>query len=200
MTTKILFLIGVDNGCSLPPPPWETQLDSYLPTANQSPEIQIPQGVIAPPQPSSGSAYLPVTHTAIHQSAQINQHIGLHPHPVQSSYPAMVMYPQAMQYGSAAYVYPQQQMYGNHISGFGYGTSYGNSYGYGQPQPQNTQFLQQGMSGLSMRDNSGLRNASSLYASTPAKPSRPEDKLFGDLVDISKFKPAKPASSKTGST
>ncbi|KAK6161841.1 hypothetical protein DH2020_001682 [Rehmannia glutinosa] len=174
---------------SSPPPPWEAQLDNSLPPQ----QMQIPQGVVGHTQPSPSGTYLPIPQTAAnggHLTAMNNQS---YPYPIQSPQ-TMVMYPQPMQSGQMGYMYPQQ-MYGNQMAGYGYG------YGYGQQQ--NTQFLQQGMSGLSMRDDSALRN--SLYSVSTSsnvpsgKPSKPEDKLFGDLVDISKFKPGKTTPGRAGS-
>ena len=84
-------------------------------------------------------------------------------------------------------------MYGNQMAGY--------VYGYGQQQ--NPQFLDQRMSGLSIRDDSALRNSSyqpSFPSYVPSeKPSKPEDKLFGDLVDIAKFKPTKTPPGRAGS-
>ncbi|XP_031118833.1 TOM1-like protein 9 isoform X1 [Ipomoea triloba] len=124
---------------------------------------------------------------------QSNQMAGFHPQPIQGGQ-SMGMFPQQMPSGQMAYMYPQQ-MYSNQMTGYGYG------YGYGQQQ--NSQFLEQRMSGLSVRDD-GVLKSSSYQLSTPSyvpsgKPSKPEDKLFGDLVDISKFKPAKGPSGRAGS-
>nr|GMC46612.1 TOM1-like protein 9 [Ipomoea batatas] len=124
---------------------------------------------------------------------QSNQMAGFHPQPIQGGQ-SMGMFPQQMPSGQMGYMYPQQ-MYSNQMTGYGYG------YGYGQQQ--NSQFLEQRMSGLSVRDD-GVLKSSSYQLSTPSyvpsgKPSKPEDKLFGDLVDISKFKPAKGPSGRAGS-
>jgi len=90
----------------------------------------------------------------------------------------MGMVPQPMQVGQMAYLYPQQ-MYGSQVA----------AYGYGQ---QGAQHLDQWMYGLSVRDDSSLRNASYQVSTSsyvlPMKPSKPEDKLFGDLVDMAKVK------------
>lgn len=114
------------------------------------------------------------------QAMQSNQMEGLHPQQqFQGGQPAG-MYPQQMPPGQMAYMY-SQQMYGNQMA----------SYGYGNAQQQNTQFLNQGMSGLSMSDN-GVHNSSYQVPTPsyvpPGKPSKPQDKLFGDLVELSKFK------------
>ncbi|KAJ8526579.1 hypothetical protein K7X08_029056 [Anisodus acutangulus] len=128
----------------------------------------------------------------MNQAMQSNQMVGLPPQPIQGGQ-SMGMFPQQMPPGHMAYMYAQQQMYGNQMAG----------YGYGYAQPQNTQFLNQRMSGLSVRDD-GVLNNSSYQVSTASyipsgKPSKPEDKLFGDLVDISKFKSSKTTPGRAGS-
>ncbi|KAF3618806.1 putative target of Myb protein 1-like isoform X2 [Capsicum annuum] len=128
----------------------------------------------------------------MNQAMQNNQMVGLLPQSIQGGQ-SMGMFPQQMPPGHMAYMYAQQQMYGNQMAG----------YGYGYAQAQNTQFLNQRMSGLSVRDE-GVLNNSSYPVSTPSyvpsgKPSKPEDKLFGDLVDISKFKPSKTTPGRAGS-
>ncbi|GFP94464.1 tom1-like protein 2 [Phtheirospermum japonicum] len=149
------------DSSAFPPPPWEAQLDE-----NEAAIISQP--------------------IHLHLAMPNNQMVRA-PHPQ-----TVVVYPQPMQSGQAVNynMYPQQQqMYGNEVAGYG--------YGYGQQgQPQNTQFLEQNMSGLSMRDDSLLRSYSYSVSTTSSyvlsgNPSKPEDKLFGDLVDISKSKPAK---------
>lgn len=127
----------------------------------------------------------------LNQTMQSNQMVGLSPQPMQGGQ-LMGMFPQQMPSGQMGYMYPQQ-IYGNQMAG----------YGYGYAQPQNTQFLNQRMSGLSVRDD-GVLNNSSYPVSTPSyvpsgKPSKPEDKLFGDLVDISKFKSSKTTPGRAGS-
>ncbi|XP_009768540.1 TOM1-like protein 9 isoform X1 [Nicotiana sylvestris] len=127
----------------------------------------------------------------MNQTIQSNQMVGLSPQPMQGGQ-LMGMFPQQMPSGQMGYMYPQQ-IYGNQMAG----------YGYGYAQPQNTQFLNQRMSGLSVRDD-GVLNNSSYPVSTPSyvpsgKPSKPEDKLFGDLVDISKFKSSKTTPGRAGS-
>ena len=118
---------------------------------------------------------------------QNNQLVGPHPQPIRGGQ-SMGVYPQQQVH----FMYPQQ-MYGNQMAGYG--------YGYGQQQ--NPQFLDQKMSGLSIRDDSALRNPSyqpSIPSYVPSeKPSKPEDKLFGDLVDIAKFKPTKTTPGRAGS-
>ncbi|KAL0311983.1 UNVERIFIED_CONTAM: TOM1-like protein 9 [Sesamum radiatum] len=190
---------GAQSSSSLPPPPWEALLDSSSqPAATLPQQMQVTQVEVGNNQPSPSGTYFPGPQNVVNdqvvgvyngghltainnQAMPSNQMGGLHPHPV-------VMYPQPMQSGPIGYMYPQQ-MYGAQMAGYGYG------YGYGQVPQQNAQFLQQSMYGLSVRDDAGLRNSSysvSTSSYVPAgKPSKPEDKLFGDLVDISKFKAAK---------
>ncbi|XP_019253308.1 PREDICTED: TOM1-like protein 2 [Nicotiana attenuata] len=125
------------------------------------------------------------------QAMQSNQMEGMYPQQFQGGQPGG-LFPQQMPSGHMAYMY-SQQMYANQMA----------SYGYGNAQQQNTQFLNQGMSGLSVRDN-GVLNNSSYPVSAPSyapsgKPSKPQDKLFGDLVDLSKFKSTN-APGRAGST
>ncbi|KAK8660762.1 hypothetical protein V6N13_051673 [Hibiscus sabdariffa] len=97
------------------------------------------------------------------------------------------MYPQQMPAGQMGSMYPQQ-MYGNQMG----------TYGYGQ-QP----YLDQQMYGLSIRDDNALRNSSYQVPTSsyvpPSKPSKPEDKLFGDLVNMAKTKPTKSTPGRAGS-
>ncbi|KAM5565500.1 TOM1-like protein 9 [Rosa sericea] len=68
-------------------------------------------------------------------------------------------------------------------------------------QQQQQQYLQQQMHGLSVNDN-GMRNSYQAPTSSyvpPSRPAKPEDKLFGDLVDFAKLKPTKPTAGRTGS-
>ncbi|GFS44913.1 ENTH/VHS/GAT family protein [Actinidia rufa] len=178
---------------SLPPPPWEAQ-----PTDSHQPEgSQYPQPLHATQMDATHSQPIPmVTHQGFQPMGndqmagmhiQHNQLVGPHPQPIRGGQ-SMGVYPQQQMH----FMYPQQ-MYGNQMAGYG--------YGYGQQQ--NPQFLDQRMSGLSIRDDSALRNSSyqpSIPSYVPSeKPSKPEDKLFGDLVDIAKFKPTKTTPGRAGS-
>ncbi|KAL1833216.1 hypothetical protein ACET3Z_002867 [Daucus carota] len=203
---------GSQSASSLPPPPWEAppEADNTPPSVNSyQPPMQSSAAGVAPSQPMPGNlnsqVYQPMGNNQAtgmyaqpinggnlsafnNQNMMPNQMAGFYPQQMQGQ--SMAMHPQQMQYGQMGYMQPQQ-MY-NQMPGYGQPTSYGYGYGYGQQQ--NNQFLEQKMSGLSVRDNGGL--SSSTYQSTSSyvpsgKPSKPEDKLFGDLVDITKFKPAK---------
>lgn len=116
---------------------------------------------------------------------------------------AVMMYPQQMpgaQYGVMA---QQQQMYGNRLAGYmqhpavaaahyysqGTATTYGGYPG--------TNDLSQKMYGLSMQGNNSYMGMNSSYQSQtsnspspsmgqPIKPTKQEDKLFGDLLSIAK--------------
>lgn len=120
------------------------------------------------------------------QAIPNNQFMGYSPQPIQGG--QMVgMLPQPMQAGIMSPMYAQQ-MYSNQMAGYG--------YGYGQQQ--NPQYLDQRMYGLTVRDDIGLRNSSSQVSSSsylpPMKPKKPEDNLFGDLVNMAKVKQTKPTS------
>ncbi|KAF7830126.1 TOM1-like protein 9 [Senna tora] len=184
---------------SLPLPPWEAQsADSGSPVAGaQYPQpVQSgghPQGPQAMGNDPAVGMYMPPNANS-HMSA-INTHVGqgnqfgFYPQHFQGvAGPYMGMVQNQMQAGPVGSMYPQQT-YGNQYMG----------YGYGQQQ---VQYLDQQMYGLSVRDDSSLRNSSyqvstSSYAPS-GKPSKPEDKLFGDLVDMAKVKP-KPTPGRAGS-
>ncbi|KAF7151440.1 hypothetical protein RHSIM_Rhsim02G0181000 [Rhododendron simsii] len=200
---------GAQSSSSLPPPPWEAQAPTdnsqlegsqYSPTAMQVP----PAGVThAQPMPSGmyqGSQFMGNNQVGVYNNQGIqsnHQQMGVYPQQMQSNHQQMGVYPQQMQSGQMGY-YPQQMYNNNQMGGYGYG------YGYGQ-QPQNAQFIEQRMSGMTFRDDGALRNSSYQPTTTTTsyvpsgKPSKPEDKLFGDLVDISKFKPTKTAPGRAGS-
>ncbi|XP_061951603.1 TOM1-like protein 9 isoform X1 [Populus nigra] len=201
---------GAQNGGSLPPPPWEAQpADASPVTGAQYPQsMQVTQMAVTHSQPlpsgmhpqgpqpggneQVGMYMQPITTGHLpavnNQSAPSNQFLGMNPHAMQGGQ-YMGMYPQPMQAGPMASMYPQQ-MYGNQMAGYGYGLQ------------QGTQYLEQRMNGVSVRDDYGLRNSSYQVSTTPyvpsGKPSKPEDKLFGDLVDISKFKPGKSTPGRAG--
>ncbi|CAA3008561.1 TOM1 2 [Olea europaea subsp. europaea] len=158
-----------------------------------------PQGLQHTANNQVGGMYFQPMSAINNQTIPSNQMVGFHPQANPGLQP-MGMFPQPMQSGQMAYMYPQQ-IYGNPMAAYVHGQQQ-NAYGYGQQQnaygygqQQNFQILEQNMSGLSLRDHSVMKNSSfpvSTLSNGPSgKPSKPEDKLFGDLVDISKFKPTK---------
>ncbi|KAJ4842973.1 hypothetical protein Tsubulata_017443 [Turnera subulata] len=204
---------GAQNSESLPPPPWEAQpTESGSPVAGtQYPQpLQVAQVVVtqAPAMPNGmhmqgpqpmrndqavGMYVQPMATGHFpgynNHALQSNQFVGMHPQAIQGGQ-YMGMVPQLpAQAGMMTPMYPQQ-MYGNQMAGYGYG------------QQQVPQYLEQQMYGLSVRDESGLKNSTYQVSTSsyvpPMKPSKPEDKLFGDLVDIAKFKPAKSGPGKAG--
>lgn len=196
---------GMQSGGSLPPPPWEAQAADSSPVAGaQYPQqMQVTQVSVTHMQPVQSGAYpqvpqsgngqvvgmymqpIPSNHFSPmnNQLGQSNQLVGMHPQQIQGGQ-YLGMLPHHMQAGQMAMYH--QQMYGNQMAGYGYG------------QQLRPQYIEQQMYGLSVRDDSGLRNSSyqvstSSYG-TPMKASKPEDKLFGDLVDFAKIKPTKSTS------
>ncbi|GAA0159219.1 transporter [Lithospermum erythrorhizon] len=178
---------GADNSDTLPPPPWEVQADE--PVQSMQGGQTVPQ---SQPFPAGGQypyASQPTVNNQVggmymQQAPAImqgNQPVGMHARGMMpGGHQSMEMYPQSMQ--QMGYMYPQQ-MYGNQMMGYG---------GYGYNQQPNAQYLDQRMSGLSVSDGSAMES-SSHSVPTPSyvpsgKPNKPEDKLFGDLVDMSKFK------------
>ncbi|ESW33366.1 hypothetical protein PHAVU_001G063400 [Phaseolus vulgaris] len=177
---------GSQSSGSLPPPPWEAQLPDngssvagaqypYVQNAVHPPGSQTmgnDQGVGMYMQPNANS----------HMSG-MNNHVGsnqmgLQPQHMQGvAGPYMGMASHQMQGGPVMY---PQQMYGNQFMGYGY------------DQQQRVPYIERQMYGMSVRDDSALRNSypvsTTSYAAS-GKPSKPEDKLFGDLVDMAKVKP-----------
>ncbi|TKY74574.1 TOM protein 2 [Spatholobus suberectus] len=198
---------GTENGGSFPPPPWEAQpTDNDSPVAgSQYPQpLQVTQMVMthiqsaAHPQGPQAMGHdqavgMYMQPNASHVST-INNHVqsnqlGLHPQHIQGvAGPYMGMGSHQMYNSPVASVYPQQ-MYGNQFVGYGYG------------QQQGVQYVEQQMYGLSVRDDGALRNSYQVSATSyvpSGKPSKPEDKLFGDLVNMAKVKP-KPTPDRGGS-
>lgn len=183
-------MIGTQNSGSLPPPPWEAQLPDngssvagaqypYVQNAAHPPESQTMgngQGVGMYMQPNANS----------HISVGSNQ-MGLQPQHIQGvGGPYMGMASHQMQGGPVMY---PQQMYGNQFMGYGY------------DQQQGVPYIERQMYGMSVRDDSALRNSYPVSTTSYApsgKPSKPEDKLFGDLVDMAKVKP-NPTQGRAGS-
>ncbi|XP_018484436.1 TOM1-like protein 9 isoform X2 [Raphanus sativus] len=198
---------GAQDSMAFPPPPWEAQHQDFSPTAESgspfSPQMhptqvgfshaqQYPQ---MPQNNNSPYSQMPQTGMYMQQPMpnQANQALGQGYPPQQQQQQQMMMaqfYAQQQQLQQQQ----QQQAYGNQMGG-GYG------YGYNQQQQGSSPYLEQQMHGMSIRDQASHQapSSSSSYL-PPMKPkNKPEDKLFGDLVDISKFKPStKPTSGRAG--
>ncbi|KAK9699843.1 hypothetical protein RND81_08G198800 [Saponaria officinalis] len=195
----------VQNSGTLPPPPWESQptetntpfSPQYSPSMQASPMAgqQSPsfQGGMHPfaPQPAgndqvSGMYSQQMTgHMPAMNPQPMQSHPGMFPQPYTGQ--MMGTAPQAMPHGQTGLMYPTQ-MYANQMGG----------YGYGYTQQPDTQYLDQRMYGMSLRDDTSLRNSSdqtSMASYLPPMRQQPkgDDKLFGDLVDMAKLKPLKSA-------
>lgn len=190
---------GVENGGALPPPPWESQPDNNPQYSSLYPaqmHLNAPQ--LGPQMggndPVVGMYMQPIISDQLStmNNMQAHQMPGVYPQHLQGQQ-MMGMPPHMMQMqaGQMAQMHPSQ-MYGNQMAGYGYG------YGYGQQQ--DTQSLENRMYGLSMKNESAsYQNSTSSYLPPMKQQSKAEDKLFGDLVDIAKFKPTKSTPGRTGS-
>ncbi|KAL7150761.1 hypothetical protein ABFS83_05G135000 [Erythranthe nasuta] len=164
--------------------PWNSQIPHQQQPPSPVYGAESSSGSSLPPppweaQPDNSESESAYTH---HQESQVGVLVG-GSQPITGGHVAATNNQVTMQSNQMmGYTYPQQ-MYGNPYN-YGYGYGYNNQ----SEQYQNGQFLEQNMSGLSVGGN---RNSSYSVPVGPGKPSKPEDKLFGDLVDISKFKPAK---------
>ncbi|XP_077232160.1 TOM1-like protein 9 [Tasmannia lanceolata] len=205
-----IYGASVEGNGALPPPPWEAQpVQSNQYESMQPPPMQNTQsmGIYSQPMQSGQLAGMnpqPIQSgqlTGMHyQPMPSGQLSGMHSQLIQNNQLATGMYPQPMptqlggmhphlmQGSHLGCMYPQP-IQSNQFSGYGYG---------GQPQ-----FLEQRMYGLSMQDNNRYMTSSSYQMPTTTtsyiQPAKPEDKLFGDLVDMAKTKPNKPNPSKVGS-
>ncbi|KAG5018771.1 hypothetical protein AAZX31_06G079200 [Glycine max] len=198
---------GTASGGSFPPPPWEAQpTDNNSPVAgSQYPQpLQVsqmimtsiqsgthPQGPQAMGHDQAVGMYMQphAGHmSTINNHVQSNQ-LGLYRQHIQGAAgPYMGMVSHQMHNSPVASMYPQQ-MHGNQFGGYGYG------------QQPGVQYLEQQMYGLSVRDDGAPKNSYQVSSPSyvpPGKPSKPEDKLFGDLVNMAKVKP-KPTPDQTGS-
>ncbi|KAK8645133.1 hypothetical protein V6N13_118982 [Hibiscus sabdariffa] len=182
---------GAHTSGSLPPPPWEAQAADSSPVAgSQYPQSVVTQVVVTHtlplgPQHMGSDQVMGVYIQPImngnfpvinNQAAPRNQFSGIHPQPNPGAQ-YMGINPQQMPTNQMASMYPQQMMYGNQMGAYDYGE---------------LQYLDQKIEELSIRDDSSLRNSSyqlptSSYA-PPGKPSKGEDMLFGDLVDMTNIK------------
>ncbi|XP_009125501.2 TOM1-like protein 9 isoform X2 [Brassica rapa] len=191
---------GAQDSTAFPPPPWEAQHQDFSPTAESgspfSPQMnqtqvaythaqQYPQ-MPQTSQPFNNNSPYPQMPSGMYmQQPMPNQALGQGYPPQQQQMMMAQFYAQQQQ--------QQQQAYGNQMGGYG--------YGYNQQQQGSSPYLEQQMHGMSIRDQASHQAppSSSSYL-PPMKPkNKPEDKLFGDLVDISKFKPStKPTSGRAG--
>ncbi|KAB2024777.1 hypothetical protein ES319_D06G109100v1 [Gossypium barbadense] len=171
---------GTQYSGSLPPPPWEAQGADSSPVAGAQWQ---PQGSQHMGSDQAVGMYIqPITpghySTINNQANQGNQFADFN-HQQSPGTQYMGMVPQQMPGGQMT-SYPQhtQQMYGNPQMG---------ASGFGQQQ-----YLDEQMHGLSIRDDNGLRNSSYQVSTSsyvpPSRPSNPEDRMFGDLVDMAKVK------------
>ncbi|KAK9058861.1 hypothetical protein SSX86_023705 [Deinandra increscens subsp. villosa] len=181
---------GAATSGGLPPPPWEAQAADDQFAGDTTQYSQPPHGLQTP----------------VNNNMNMNNHMQpMNNQPVygnqipQQQFQGGVLPQQQM-----AYMYPQQ-MYGNQM---GQPSGYGGGYGYGYEQQQNAQYIDQRMAGMSVRDDSYLKNtaytgpsmANASYVHVPSgKPQKAEDKLFGDLVDFAKVKPNKTTPGRAGS-
>ncbi|CAN8273214.1 unnamed protein product [Cochlearia groenlandica] len=185
---------GAQDASAFPPPPWEAQHQDFSPTAESgspfSPQMHSTQNSFTYSQPVNNTPYpqMPQTGNGIYmqQPNQPNQASGQQQQQQQQQMMMMAQYYAQQQQ-------QQQQAYGNQMGG----------YGYNQPQQGSSPYIDQQMHGLSIRDQNSDQVPSSSSLSSylpPMKPkNKPEDKLFGDLFDISKFKPStKPTSGRAG--
>lgn len=135
------------------------------------------------------------------QSGQVGYPMGampMHSQPIQNGQLLGVTYLPQMQNGQPLGMYQQPVgLVGVTTQTFQSGQFGG--YGYGHWP--NAQPLDQRMYGLPMQDSHGGYSSTSYQTSyAPSKkPSKPEDKLFGDLVSFAKSKPSNLSSGKTGS-
>lgn len=154
------------NDSSFPRPPWETQPDeSNTQVVEQYPEMYIHPQVQQTVSYGQQNAVYP-------QGEYMGNNVYLEPanQPFQNNQYAWTQQPQ-QQTGriQPGQMYPQHT-HGYQMQGYGYLNSYGQ---------QDPQLLQRQMT------------SSAQSYSSASKPKNSEDKLFGDLVDISKFKSAK---------
>lgn len=218
--------INDQNGI-LPLPPWQaqpvrtTELPNLQPQPMQNGHLggvnSLPGPVNQPgnmqlqaPQSMPGS-FMGVMHPQFMLGTQYG---GLQPQFVQGNQ-------YVGQNGQMTAIY-SQQMLGGHLPAINQQTLSGvQMTGYGYRRQPESQFydprvtaynysspeeLSQRMYGLSMQDNSMFVNKTSSYqSSTPSylhqsnMPSKPDDKLFGDLVNMAKAKQNNPTSNKVGS-
>ncbi|XP_073108889.1 TOM1-like protein 9 isoform X2 [Elaeis guineensis] len=192
-----------DQGGALPLPPWEAHtVHNNQPIEPQQMQSGQLEGGIHP-QPIQ-SSHLGGMHPGLIQN---NQRIGMPTPPMQSNQLGG-LYSQPIQGGQFAGM-QQQLMQGVQWIDYGYGqqpvAQYYNQrplYPYVGPNE-----ISQRMYGLSLQDNNSYMNTNSSYPISTStfnsqqshRPSKPEDKLFGDLVSLAKSKQNKLNGNKLGS-
>uniref|UniRef100_A0A0E0BZE7 VHS domain-containing protein n=1 Tax=Oryza meridionalis TaxID=40149 RepID=A0A0E0BZE7_9ORYZ len=124
---------------------------------------------------------------------------GMQPSPMPGAQPVMLYAQPMMMPGMQFAAMPQPRMYGPQMSQYRLVQQQAAQY-YSNSQGRPTYYagmndLSQKMYGLSMQDSSYMGMNSSSYSPSssssmgqPIKPSKPEDKLFGDLLSIAKTK------------
>jgi len=125
---------------------------------------------------------------------------GMQPPQMYGGSQPVMMYPQQMAVAQYGAMPRQQPTYGGRLAGYMQHPAvaaahyYNNQGMYGYPGANG---LSQSMYGLSVQDNSSMGMRSSYQTTTappstgqPMKPTKPEDKLFGDLLSIAKTKKA----------
>ncbi|KAL6627005.1 hypothetical protein ACP70R_030731 [Stipagrostis hirtigluma subsp. patula] len=170
------------------------------PMYNNQPGAMLPQGM-QPSQP--GVTQMQPGYGSLPPASMPGMQFGsMQPPQMFASQPMqpVMMYPQQMpgaQYGAM----PQQQMYGGRLAGYMQHPAVAAAHYYSQGQASygypGTNDLSQRIYGLSVQDNSSYMGTgmSSSYQTTPSpapssgqpmRPTKPEDKLFGDLLSIAK--------------
>nr|XP_018681827.1 PREDICTED: target of Myb protein 1 isoform X2 [Musa acuminata subsp. malaccensis] len=218
--------INDQNGI-LPLPPWQaqpvrtTELPNFQPQPMQNGHLggvnSLPGPINQPgsmqlqaPQSMPGS-FMGVMHPQFMLGTQFG---GLQPQFVQGNQyvgqngQMTAIYSQQMLGGHLPAI-NQQTLSGAQMTGFGYRKQPESqfydprvtAYNYSSPEE-----ISQRMYGLSMQDNSMFVNKTSSYQSSMPSylhqsnmPSKPDDKLFGDLVNMAKAKQNNPTSNKVGS-
>ncbi|KAJ4958121.1 hypothetical protein NE237_025232 [Protea cynaroides] len=191
-------IYGAQSNGALPPPPWEAQptgggmlVGTNYPLHVTQVVVNSPQSVqISPHSQPTGNDHVvgmyiqPITNGQLAamntQPIQSNHLGGMHPQAIQGGQ-NMGMLPQPMQAGQLTSMNQMPMQ---------------NNLGYGYSHPMEGQYLEQRMYGLSVQDDSYMAPTSYL---PPGKSSKPEDKLFGDLVDMAKVKPKNAAPARAGS-
>ncbi|XXG45794.1 hypothetical protein AAC387_Pa02g0781 [Persea americana] len=138
------------------------------------------------------------------QQMQSGQMTNMHPQSMQTGQFAFI-HPQLMQGGQQVGMYSQPNQSSPQMGLYSQPMQSGQPAGYLYDQLRGASFLEQRMHGLSMEDDSSSRYMNASYQSPssgyqqPMRPAKPEDKLFGDLLDIAKMKPNKSNPSRVGS-